>query len=420
MIKKIKGFTDIFPPLVDKYLFMEKTAREVFSLYGFEEIRIPILEKTELFARSIGDATDVVQKEMFSFSDKKGRMLSLRPEATAGVVRAYIENKIYKNKSLSKFFTIGPMFRYERPQKGRQRQFHQINVETFGSDSPYVDVEIIEMLWTFLKELNISGISLEINSLGCIKCRPVFLKGLKEFLRQIDTKELCEDCRVRREKNPLRVLDCKSKNCQKIYKDSPIILDYLCDECKTHFDKVLDIVGGLDIEFRINKKLVRGLDYYQRTTFEVVAKGIGAQSAIAGGGRYDGLVKELGGPDVPGIGFACGMERIAQLMEISSDKGIDFYIAPMDPRALDMGFWVMNTLRSRNFKCICTFETKSVKSHLRGANKCGAHYCVLIGGDEYLKDVVTLKDLINGKQITIAKDKLREIDFSRSDIWSRN
>ena len=414
MIKKIKGFTDLFPPEVDKYLFMEEVAREVFSLYGFKEIRIPIVEKTELFARSIGDDTDVVQKEMFSFPDRKGRILSLRPEATAGVVRAYIENKIYRAESLSKFFTVGPMFRYERPQKGRQRQFHQINVEAFGSSSPYLDAEIIGMLWEFLKRLNLSGILLEINSLGCRECRNVFLDNLREFLRDIDSEKLCEDCRVRRDRNPLRVLDCKSEKCQKIYQDAPIILDFLCDGCKTHFYKVLELLQGLNIEFNINKKLVRGLDYYQRTTFEVVAKGIGAQSAIAGGGRYDGLIKDLDGPDVPGIGFACGMERIFQLLDYKKKDTLDFYIALLDFNALDTGFFVMNVLRQRGYRCISTFEIKSVKSHLRSANKMEARYCVLIGENELVNNMLTIKDLSSGEQRTIQKEKIKEIDFSRS------
>jgi histidyl-tRNA synthetase len=414
MIKKIKGFTDLFPPEVDKYLFMEEVAREVFSLYGFKEIRIPIVEKTELFARSIGDDTDVVQKEMFSFPDRKGRILSLRPEATAGVVRAYIENKIYRAESLSKFFTVGPMFRYERPQKGRQRQFHQINVEAFGSSSPYLDAEIIGMLWEFLKRLNLSGILLEINSLGCRECRNVFLDNLREFLKDIESEKLCEDCRVRRDRNPLRVLDCKSEKCQKIYQDAPIILDFLCDGCKTHFYKVLELLQGLNIEFNINKKLVRGLDYYQRTTFEVVAKGIGAQSAIAGGGRYDGLIKDLDGPDVPGIGFACGMERIFQLLDYKKKDTLDFYIALLDFNALDTGFFVMNVLRQRGYRCISTFEIKSVKSHLRSANKMEARYCVLIGENELVNNMLTIKDLSSGEQRTIQKEKIKEIDFSRS------
>jgi len=411
MIKKIKGFSDLYPPEIEKYLFMEKVAREIFPLYGFVEMRTPILERTELFARSIGDETDVVQKEMFSFLDKKGRSLSLRPEATAGVVRAYIENKIYAKENISKFFTIGPMFRYERPQKGRQRQFHQINVEVFGSSSPYIDGELIVMLMDFLKKLNIKGISLEINSLGCLRCRALYLANLKEFLEKIDEDVLCEDCKRRRIKNPLRVLDCKIESCKKIYKDAPKIIDYLCSDCDIHFKQVLNLLKFENIQFKINKNLVRGLDYYQRTTFEVMAEGIGAQSAIAGGGRYDGLIKQLGGPDLPGIGFACGMERIAQLIEIQEQKSKAFYIATIDKKGLDFGFEVASMLRNRGLECVCSYEVKSVKAHLRAANKGGARYCIIIGEDELLKRKVTLKDLVTGEQKGLSLDSLEKISF---------
>ncbi|GAB6163335.1 histidine--tRNA ligase [Desulfothermus naphthae] len=411
MIKKIKGFTDLYPPEIEKYSFMEKVAREIFPLYGFVEMRTPILEKTELFARSIGDETDVVQKEMFSFLDKKGRSLSLRPEATAGVARAYIENKIYAKENISKFFTIGPMFRYERPQKGRQRQFHQVNVEVFGSSSPYIDGELIVMLMDFLKKLDIKGISLEINSLGCLRCRASYLANLKEFLEKIDEDVLCEDCKRRRMKNPLRVLDCKIESCKKIYKDAPKIIDYLCSDCDIHFKQVLNLLKFENIQFKINKNLVRGLDYYQRTTFEVMAEGIGAQSAIAGGGRYDGLIKQLGGPDLPGIGFACGMERIAQLIEIQEQKSNAFYIAIIDKKGLDLGFEVASMLRNREIECVCSYEVKSVKAHLRTANKGGARYCIIIGEEELLKRKVTLKDLITGEQKGLSLDSLEKISF---------
>lgn len=411
MIKKIKGFTDLYPPEIEKYSFMEKVAREIFPLYGFVEMRTPILEKTELFARSIGDETDVVQKEMFSFLDKKGRSLSLRPEATAGVARAYIENKIYAKENISKFFTIGPMFRYERPQKGRQRQFHQVNVEVFGSSSPYIDGELIVMLMDFLKKLNIKGISLEINSLGCSRCRASYLANLKEFLEKIDEDVLCEDCKRRRMKNPLRVLDCKIESCKKIYKHAPKIIDYLCSDCDIHFEQVLNLLKFENIQFKINKNLVRGLDYYQRTTFEVMAEGIGAQSAIAGGGRYDGLIKQLGGPDLPGIGFACGMERIAQLIEIQEQKSNAFYIAIIDKKGLDLGFEVASMLRNREIECVCSYEVKSVKAHLRTANKGGARYCIIIGEEELLKRKVTLKDLITGEQKGLSLDSLEKISF---------
>lgn len=408
MIKKLKGFSDLFPPEIDKYIFIEDTARRVFPLYNFKEMRIPILEKTELFARSIGDATDVVQKEMFSFEDKKGRMLSLRPEATAGVVRAYIENKIYAIQSISKFFTIGPMFRYERPQKGRQRQFHQVNVEAFGSSSPYIDGEIICMLMQFLDEITIKDVVLELNSLGCLDCRKDYLVALREFLSKIKENELCDDCKVRRDKNPLRVLDCKSLTCQKMYESAPTILDFICDECRSHFDVVQNILKGQKIDFVINKRLVRGLDYYQRTTFEVVASGIGAQSAIAGGGRYDGLVKQLGGPDVPGIGFACGMERLVQLISYNQDIKIDFYVAPLVEDALSYAFDILSKLRSKGLKCECSYEVKSPKAHLRYADKIGTRYALLIGDEELKNRTISVKDLKEGSQISVLVDDILE------------
>lgn len=413
MIKKIKGFSDLFPPEIDKYLFIEDTARKIFPLYNFKEMRIPILEKTELYARSIGDVTDVVQKEMFSFEDRKGRMLSLRPEATAGVVRAYIENKIYAKESVSKFFTIGPMFRYERPQKGRQRQFHQVNVEVFGSSSPYVDGEVICMLMEFLDELTIKDVVLEINSLGCFSCRKKYLDALKGFLYELEDSELCDDCRIRREKNPLRVLDCKSSNCQKKYESAPMILDFICDECKRHFLVVQDTLKKHNIDFVINKRLVRGLDYYQKTTFEVVASGIGAQSAIAGGGRYDGLIKQLGGPDIPGIGFACGMERLVQLISYEHDPKIDFYVAPMEEDALEIAFDISLKLRSMEFKTECLYEPKSPKAHLRFADKIGARFVILIGDEELKNKTVSVKNLEQGTQVSVRVDDIfsGEFDF---------
>ncbi|WP_461833002.1 histidine--tRNA ligase, partial [Desulfothermus sp.] len=314
-------------------------------------------------------------------------------------------------ENISKFFTIGPMFRYERPQKGRQRQFHQVNVEVFGSSSPYIDGELIVMLMDFFNKLKINGISLEINSLGCSRCRASYLANLRKFLGKIAEDLLCEDCKVRRIKNPLRVLDCKIESCRKMYKDAPKIIDYLCSDCSSHFEQVINLLKFENIQFKINKNLVRGLDYYQRTTFEVIAEGIGAQSAIAGGGRYDGLIKQLGGPDLPGIGFACGIERITQLIEIQEQKSKAFYIATIDEKSLDFGFEVGSIIRNRGFECVCFYEVKSVKAHLRAANKSGARYCIIIGEDELLKRKVTLKDLITGDQKELSLESLEKISL---------
>ena len=312
-IQKIKGFADILPPLSYVYDRLEQTAKAVFARYGYREARLPILERTELFCRSIGEETDVVQKEMYTFPDRKNRSLTMRPEATAGVVRAYVENGLHASEELSKLYCAGPMFRYERPQKGRMRQFHQIDVEAIGSGSAYLDAEIIFMLSHFLTDLGIADLNIELNSLGCPECRPVYNDALNEYFRGFDAGQLCEDCMRRKLTNPLRVLDCKVPACKELTRSAPKISDYLCGPCKDHFAVVTGLLDQGGLAYTLNPRLVRGLDYYVRTTFEVTSGKIGSQSAVAGGGRYDGLVKTLGGPDLPGVGFACGMERLAML-----------------------------------------------------------------------------------------------------------
>ena len=305
---RIKGFADMYPPQSSLFTRMENTAREIFSRYGFVELRTPVLEYTDLFKRSIGEETDVVQKEMFTFPDRKGRMMTMRPEATAGVMRAYVEDARYSRESVSRLFTTGPMFRYERPQKGRMRQFHQINCECLGSHSPYADADLIIMLTRFLTALGLKDLTLKLNSLGCAHCRPLFKQALVDYLHRQDCcDQLCEDCTRRMETNPLRVLDCKQEKCRCVTDEAPRLLDYNCPECKEHFDTVLRLLDAAGVKYEIDHRLVRGLDYYCRTTFEVVSGSIGAQAAVAGGGRYDGLVKSVGGPDVPGVGFACGI-----------------------------------------------------------------------------------------------------------------
>ncbi|MDQ7031880.1 MAG: histidine--tRNA ligase [Desulfonauticus sp.] len=399
-ITKVKGFPDLFPPQSNLYVFMENTARKIFSYYGCEEIRTPILEKTELFARSIGNETDIVQKEMYTFLDKKNRSLTLRPEATAGVVRAFIENVQAKSDEVFKFFTIGPMFRYERPQKGRLRQFHQINVEYFGPQSPQADGELILMLWHYLHALQLNNLSLQINSLGCPQCRPIFEQKLIAFLQTVDEAALCPDCQRRKTTNPLRVLDCKEQSCKQILIKAPTIIDNLCSTCRSHFQAVLDILDNTKIPYQLNHKLVRGLDYYQRTTFEVIAtsNNIGAQSAIAGGGRYDGLVKNLGGPDVPGLGFACGMERIALLLEVQNNLQKDFFIAVLSEKCLLPAMSLANKLRHQGLSGEVSFEVKSLKSQLRYANKHNIKICLFFGEDELHSGKIPVKDLETGTQ----------------------
>lgn len=406
-IQKIKGFSDLFAPESSVHTHMEDLAREIFGTYGCHEIRVPILEKTELFARSIGEETDVVQKEMYTFADRRGRSLTMRPEATAGVLRAFIESGA-PTDGVTKLFACGPMFRYERPQKGRLRQFHQLDVEVLGTDAPQADAEVILMLWTFLSRLGLKGLELELNSLGCPECRPTFHHRLQEFLAAVDVESLCEDCARRTTVNPLRVLDCKVPTCREMTKDAPRIPDSLCPKCAEHFKQVREILDRAGLAYRLNDRLVRGLDYYQRTTFEVVSGEIGAQTAVAGGGRYDGLIKQLGGPDLPGIGFACGMERLALLYGPARIPSPDFYMAVLDERALNTGLLLVQRLRERGFSGEMSFDVRSVKSQMRQANKLGVKTCLLLGQEEMDKDQIVVKDMATGVQKTVAQDDVEQ------------
>jgi histidyl-tRNA synthetase len=405
-ITKIKGFTDLWWPEVAKYSRMEDTARSVFTRYGYQELRVPILEKTELFARSIGEETDIVQKEMFTFPDRKGRLLTLRPEATAGVARAYLQAPSLSKGQVTKVFTFGPMFRYERPQKGRQRQFHQINAELFGSYSPHADAELIAMLWRYLHELGLANLDLHLNSLGCPKCRPKFTQKLQTFLAEHNAMDLCPDCQRRKETNPLRILDCKVPGCRQVAAQAPRISDHLCEDCRIHFNTVQTILTACAIPYLLNHRLVRGLDYYQRTTFEVVSRDIGAQSSVAGGGRYDGLLEQLGGSSGPGIGFACGMERLAMLVEHPRARQPDFYLAVLDQSALDQGQILALNLRQHGLHGEVSFEAKGPKAQLRLANKLGVLYCLLLGKDEMEANIIVLKDMNSGEQQTVSQSSL--------------
>lgn len=407
-ITKVKGFPDLFPPESDKYSFMEAAAREIFTRYGFQEVRIPVLEKTELFSRTIGDQTDIVQKEMYTFPDRKNRSLTLRPEATAGVVRAFIENKIYAQEQVSKLFTFGPMFRYERPQKGRMRQFHQINVEVFGPDAPQTDADLLLMLRAFLNRIGLTELTLEINSLGCCACRPDFHKALTTFLNKVDPDNLCSDCVTRSATNPLRVLDCKVEQCRTILAEAPTVTEHLCKDCKEHFSTVLELLDAAGMTYTLNPKLVRGLDYYQRTTFEVVSGDIGSQSSVAGGGRYDGLIKDLGGPDLPAVGFACGMERLSLLLDEPDVQTPDFFLAVLDESALNTGLLLAQQLRDKGLTGEVSYEAKSPKSQLRQANKRGAKTCLLLGPDEMNQGSIVVKHMRTGVQNTVSQDELEQ------------
>ncbi len=407
-VQKIKGFSDLFSPESNVHTLMENLARQVFAGYGCQEIRVPILEKTELFARSIGEETDVVQKEMYTFADRKGRSLTMRPEATAGVLRAFIESGLHAQEGVTKLFACGPMFRYERPQKGRLRQFHQLDVEVLGTDAPQADAEVILMLWTYLSKLGLNNLSLELNSLGCPECRPVFHQRLRDFLATIDQTGLCEDCTRRSSTNPLRVLDCKVPACKALVAEAPSIAQSLCAGCADHFSQVREILDTAKLPYRLNDRLVRGLDYYQRTTFEVVSGEIGAQTAVAGGGRYDGLIRQLGGPDLPGIGFACGMERLALLYGQPQIPTPDFYLAVLDSRALNTALLLAQRLRVQGFAGEVSFEARSIKRQMRQANKLGVKTCLILGQDEMDKGQIVVKDMATGVQKSIGQDDLEQ------------
>lgn len=405
-IQALKGFADLFGKEAEMFTSMETMARSLFSLFSYTELRTPLLESTDLFARSIGEETDVVGKEMYTLTDKGNRSITLRPEATAGVLRAFVESKMYSQGNIYKFFTVGPMFRYERPQKGRMRQFHQINCECLGAAEPENDAEIIYMLSLFLNKLGIHDFSMHVNSLGCHECRPHYKKALTDYLLQLDKETLCEDCQRRMHTNPLRVLDCKVPTCKEYVEKAPKISDYYCPECKDHFARVIDLLKISNINYTISDTLVRGLDYYVRTTFEAVSTGIGSQSSIAGGGRYDGLVKQLGGGDVSGIGFACGMERLAMLAKQPEANPPLFYLAVLDKEARNVAFNIAQNLRSAGIKGEYSFADRSMKSLMRQADKSNAKYTLILGGDELQSNTIVVKDMAKGEQETIPQDTL--------------
>src|SRR5450631_2901083 len=401
-ITAIKGFNDILPTESGRWQHIEQAARRVFDLNGFSEIRVPIMEKTELFCRSIGDATDIVEKEMYSFIDKGGTAVTLRPEGTAGVMRAFIEHKLYAQDPMAKLYYLGPMFRYERPQKGRYRQFHQIGAEITGVLDPLADAQVLNMLVQFFREIGLDEPQLQVNSLGCPDCRPAFRATLMEFLEQRVDK-LCEDCRRRMSTNPLRALDCKVPGCIEATAGAPSMLDNLCSACDDHFAGVrryLDLTGTA---YSINPRMVRGLDYYTRTTFEMVTGLLGSQSAVAAGGRYDGLISQLGGPSIPGIGFAIGVERVALLLgEKDFSRQPDLFMATLGAGERAFAFSLMNRLLQKGIRVEMDYEGKSLKSQMRRADKLGARYSVVIGESEVASGRAVFKRMADGEQFETA------------------
>ena len=399
--RAVKGTNDVLPDKSHKYRFVEQKMIEIASLYGFREIRVPVFEHTEVFSRNVGEDTDVVQKEMYTFLDKGDRSITLRPELTAGVVRSVIEHGILAGTLPAKVCYVGGCYRYEKPQAGRLREFHQFGVECFGADSPSADAEIISLARQILLTLGVKGISLKINSIGCEKCRREYVNALKGYFEQ-HKEELCETCKDRLTRNTLRILDCKSPVCSGIAKDAPVILDYLCDDCKNHFNLVKENLSAQGIIFEVDPYIVRGLDYYSKTVFEFVSGDIGAQSTVCGGGRYDGLVAKMGGRDTPALGFALGIERLMLLLEnmsvpLPEDKKCVLFIAAMGERAQIAAGKICSLVRDEGHEAQCDLCGRVLKAQLKYADKAGALYSLVLGDNELDSGKVTIKNMKTGE-----------------------
>ncbi len=400
MIQLIKGFKDILPEEISLWQEIEAAAREMFENFGYREIRLPIVEKSELFARSIGDTTDIVEKEMYTFDDGRRGLVTLRPEATASVVRSYIQHKMAAEDPIRKFYTIGPMFRRERPQKGRYRQFYQIDAEVFGIASPLIDAQIILMLVSLFERLEVTDVSAHINCLGCPTCRPFFQKALYSLL-EAKKDALCENCVRRSEKNPLRTLDCKVPSCREALAEAPSILDFLCSDCKTHFDTVKQLLDKQNIHYQVDRHLVRGLDYYTRTAFEILTTSLGAQNAVAGGGRYDGLVQALGGPSVPAIGFAIGFDRLAEILSqtrTAAAKRPKIYMAPLGETCRTLAFEWACALNLSGVPTEMDFEDRNLKHHMKRADKFHAAHALIFGDNELTQGHAVLRNMETREQ----------------------
>lgn len=398
-----RGLRDILPSETGLWQAIEKVCFRLFKLYSYQEIRTPVFESTDVFLRSVGETSDIVSKEMYTFLDKGGRSITLRPEATASVVRACIQHNLIGKDKVTKVYYIGPMFRYERPQAGRYRQFCQSGVEVFGSSDPALDAEVISLSIQIIDKLGILDVSVNLNSVGCKKCRPKYIETLKGSFK-LNAKNMCETCNYRLETNPLRILDCKEPSCQKLIEGAPASIDFLCDECKTHFEKVIFWLDVLNIKYEINKRLARGLDYYTKTTFEIVSKQLGAQNAVCGGGRYDNLVAEFGGNDTPAIGFALGMDRIIEILkaQIPSPKlqkrSKLIYMATLGNEAKKVGFELLNNIRKAGCAAEMDYIGKSLKSQLKDADRLNAKYVLILGEDELISKKAILKNMENSQQ----------------------
>ncbi len=406
LTKAIKGTKDVLPKDVHKNQYIESTALGVAENFGYKEIRTPVFEHTELFQRGVGDTTDVVQKEMYTFDDKGGRSITLRPEGTAGAVRSYLENGLCNEALPQKVCYLTSCYRYEKPQAGRLREFHQFGIECFGTASPLADAEIISLAKSIFDTLGIKDLSLEINSIGCPTCRKEYHKALKEYFCN-HTDELCETCKDRLDRNPMRILDCKSPICSKIAQDAPVVTDYLCEECREHFDTVQKYLKTMNIDYTINSKIVRGLDYYTKTVFEFVSDSIGAQGTVCGGGRYDGLVDELGGQKTPSLGFAMGLERLMLLMEAQNTpfpeaNKPDLFVVALGEKATLKSLEIVKDMREEGFGALLDLNQRSIRAQMKYADKLDAKFTIVIGDNEVEKGIAVLKNMKTGEENEIS------------------
>ena len=410
--RAVKGTNDILPDQSQKWQFVEGKMLETAELFGFKEIRVPVFEHTEVFKRSVGDTTDVVQKEMYTFEDKGGRSITLRPELTAGVIRSAIEKGLINGALPQKLCYIGGCYRYEKPQAGRLREFHQFGVECVGAAAPNADAEVISLAKAVLENIGIKDISLEINSIGCPECRKEYHKALKEYF-SANAETLCDTCKERLDRNPMRILDCKSPICREVAANAPVVIDYLCDDCKEHFEKVKANLSAMNISFTVNPKIVRGLDYYTRPVFEFVSGDIGAQSTVCGGGRYDGLIKQMGGQDTPSLGFAMGIERLmmvleAQKAELPEDSTCDLFIATLGDKATLKASALCRELRDEGYKVQTDICGRGLKAQMKYANKIGAKFTLVLGDNEVESGKATLKKMSDSSEREISLNELVE------------
>jgi histidyl-tRNA synthetase len=401
----VKGTRDILPGEVEKWQSLERLAREIFERYGYRELRAPVFEATELFEKGTGSTSDIVTKEMYTFVDKGGRSLTLRPEYTPSVVRAIVEHRLDLQPEPLRYYYMGPMFRYDKPQKGRYRQFHQVDVEVFGEKDPALDAEIVEMADALLRRLGVAGTETLVNSVGCRACRPAYSAALREAAGK-RRSELCPDCQRKADSNPLRIFDCKVESCQTVAASFPLIRDFLCDECREHFAKFLASLDLYGLAYRVEPRLVRGLDYYTKTTFEIVTSHEGAQNAILGGGRYDDMMRDFGGPDLCGIGFAMGMERVLAVADLTPPGRRTLYLAYLGAEARKAGQELARFFRANGVECLVEFKDRGMKAHFGRANKLGAAWVLVVGEDEITKGRFGLKDMAGGRQVEGTREEL--------------